>query len=129
MDYAELLAQAREAAGKAYAPYSGFKVGAALLTADGKIITGANIENVSYGLSICAERVAFFTAVAGGERKFEAIAIAADARATPCGACRQVMAEFAPGADVVTEGEDGVMEVKKVANLLPDAFQFKKSGS
>jgi cytidine deaminase len=129
MDYKELLAKAREAAGKAYAPYSGFKVGAALLTAEGKVITGSNIENVSYGLSICAERVAFFTAVAAGEKNFQAIAVTADARATPCGACRQVMAEFAPEALVITEGEDGAMEVKKVAELLPDAFAFKKSSS
>lgn len=122
MDYAELLAKAREAAGKAYAPYSNFHVGAALLTKDGKVITGSNIENVSYGLSVCAERVAFFTAVAAGEKKFQAIAIAADSRATPCGACRQVMAEFAPDADVITEGRGGALEIKKVADLLPDAF-------
>lgn len=123
-DYTDLLEIAGEAGGRAYAPYSGFKVGAALLTAGGKVITGCNIENASYGLSICAERVAFFTAVARGEKDFRAIAVAAASRATPCGACRQVMMEFAPEADVVTRDEDGAIQVKKVRELLPDAFKL-----
>lgn len=123
-DYFKLMERAREARGRAYAPYSGFKVGAALLTAGGEVITGCNVENSSYGLSVCAERTALFAAVARGEREIRAIAVAADSPATPCGACRQVMAELAPGADVVTGGEDGSLKVRKIEDLLPDAFSL-----
>lgn len=121
-DYEKLLKRARDAREKAYAPYSGFKVGAALLTAGGHIITGGNVENASYGLSICAERAALFTAVAEGQRDIRAIAVAARVPTAPCGACRQVMMELAPDADVITEEEDGSLRVQKVRELLPDAF-------
>ncbi len=121
-DYEKLLKRARDAREKAYAPYSGFKVGAALLTAGGHIITGGNVENASYGLSICAERAALFAAVAEGQRDIRAIAVAAHVPAAPCGACRQVMMELAPDADVITEEEDGSLRVQKVRELLPDAF-------
>lgn len=121
-DYEKLLKRARDAREKAYAPYSGFKVGAALLTAGGHIITGGNVENASYGLSICAERAALFAAVAEGQRDIRAIAVAAPGPTAPCGACRQVMMELAPDADVITEEEGGSLRVQKVRELLPDAF-------
>ncbi len=120
--YTRLMERARQARERAYAPYSNFKVGAALLTAGGEVITGGNVENASYGLSMCAERVALFAAVARGERDIRAIAVAAGTRAIPCGACRQVMLELAPEADVITREEDGSLRVQKVKELLPDAF-------
>ena len=121
-----LLAAAREAAGGAYAPYSGFPVGAAVLTADGTVITGCNVENASYGLTVCAERVAVFAAAAAGHRELRAVAVVAPRAlgATPCGACRQVLNEFAPAAAdliVVLEGPTGPEQVPLSA-LLPRSF-------
>lgn len=125
-----LLQAAREAGKSAYCPYSGFPVGSAVATDIG-IYTGCNIENASYGLSVCAERVALFTAVAAGARKIFGLAVSclnageADAPGTrmPCGACRQILAEFmAPDASVVIDGAG----VWKVQELLPDAFQLDK---
>ena len=121
-----LLAAAREAAERAYVPYSQFPVGAALLTADGTIVTGCNIENASYGLTVCAERVALFAAVASGHRAVRAVAVAAPRAlgTTPCGACRQVLNEFAPrdrDLTVVVEGADGP-DVTTLAALLPRSF-------
>jgi len=91
-----LIESAWQVRGRAYAPYSGFHVGAALLADDGRVFTGCNVENLSFGLTMCAERVAVATAMAEGARKFECIAIVADTAepVSPCGACRQVMAEF-----------------------------------
>lgn len=96
MEIAPLIQAAWEAREKAYAPYSNFAVGAAVLTADGRVFSGCNVENLSYGLTICAERVAIGSAVAAGERVFPMIAVVADTEVpiSPCGACRQVMAEF-----------------------------------
>jgi cytidine deaminase len=123
----ELLEAAQRARESAYAPYSRFKVGAAVWTESGQIFTGCNIENASYGLSICAERVAIFTAIAAGETKIVAIAIVTDAPApsTPCGACRQVLAEFAPDSAVITGNLAGSAIVENIRDLFPRPFQFK----
>jgi len=123
-----LLRAARGAQETAYARYSGFPVGAALLSADGRIFTGCNIENASYGLTICAERVALFTAIATGVRVFAAIAVVAGGADTepsmPCGACRQVLAEFGPPFRVLLAGPGaaGPVLVTSVAELLPHPF-------
>ncbi len=123
---AALLAAAREAAGRAYVPYSCFPVGAAALTADGTVVTGCNVENASYGLTVCAERVAVWAAAAAGHREVRAVAVVAPrARGTtPCGACRQVLNEFAPGGGelvVILEGETGP-ERTPLSALLPRSF-------
>ena len=138
----ELLRIALEARERAYAPYSGHKVGAALLTASGKVYTGANVENASYGLTVCAERVAVFKAVTEGEREFEKLAVvcgdpspslnsgsgSGSSYCRPCGACRQVLAEFAPEVRVIMGNARGEYEVKSLKELLPEAFTFKRSG-
>lgn len=116
----ELIAAAIEARGRAYAPYSHFAVGAAVRGASGKIYTGANVENASYGASMCAERCAVFAAVNAGERELEAIAVTA----TPCGMCRQVLREFADPNTLkvfVARTEEDVREFT-LANLLPESF-------
>jgi len=100
----ELIAAANEARRRAHAPYSRYLVGATLLADSGKIYTGANVENASYGLAMCAERVAVFRAVADGERSFRALAIVTSGGASPCGACRQVLREFDSGELRVISG-------------------------
>ncbi len=110
-----------------YSPYSKFKVGAALLGKSGKVYCGTNVENASFGLSICAERSAIFRAVAEGEIEFEAIAVVADGKTptAPCGACRQVLLEFGQDMIVILAGEDGVagpMAQHTVGELVPHAF-------
>ncbi len=119
----KLVEIAKKARENAYAPYSNFKVGAAILTEDGKVFTGANVENASYGLSICAERVALFKAVSEGYRKFKMIAVVADTErpVPPCGACRQVLAEFGD-MEVVMANLKGEMKTWKLSELLPEAF-------
>lgn len=121
----ELLSVARAARGNAYAPYSQFSVGAALLCDDGTVVRGCNVESGSYGLTICAERNAVFAAVANGRRSFVAIAVAGppEARTSPCGACRQVLAEFGPTMRVLYTVPDGVEHTTARA-LLPDGFVF-----
>ncbi len=96
MNSDELVSAARAAREKAYAPYSRYQVGAAVQTVEGRVFTGCNIENASYGLSICAERTAIFAAVAAGAREITAVALVTADGGTPCGACRQVLAEFLP---------------------------------
>jgi cytidine deaminase len=122
----KLVAAAREARDKAYAPYSKFQVGAALETEDGTIFRGCNVENISYGATICAERNAVFQAVAAGHTKFKAIAVIADLPRpiTPCGMCRQVLGEFGGGTQVICANLKGDTMVKTVGDLLPDAFDF-----
>jgi len=121
----ELLEIARAARTNAYAPYSQFSVGAALLCDDGTVVRGCNVESGSYSLTICAERNAVFAAVAMGRRSFVAIAVAGppETRTSPCGACRQVLAEFAPAMRVVYTVPTGAEETTVVA-LLPDGFVF-----
>jgi cytidine deaminase len=119
-----LIAAARQAREHSYSPYSGFRVGAALLTADGRVFTGTNVENASFGLSICAERAAVFKAVTAGVRDFSAIAIYADGEqpTPPCGACRQVLLEFAPQLTVLMCGENGAVEEYLASDLLARPF-------
>lgn len=124
----ELISRARDAAKNAYAPYSNFKVGAAVL-AGGRIYSGCNVENASYGLTICAERNAVAAAIAGGERKIEAIAIYTDTDepTPPCGACRQVLAEFGTEMTVALVSRSAAPTSITLAELLPSAFEFKKN--
>jgi cytidine deaminase len=124
----QLLTAARLAAGNAYVPYSHFPVGAALLTDDGEVITGVNVENASYGLTLCAERSAIVRAVSQGKTRFSAIAVWATecphGAVTPCGACRQVLAEFLqPDALVImSDSSTGVAKTLTMTTLLPEAF-------
>lgn len=120
-----LIDAAIEARKQAYVPYSAFAVGAALLTQSGKIVTGCNIENASYGLTNCAERTAFFKAVSEGEQSFSALAVVSDTEdpISPCGACRQVMVEWCPpGLPVYLSNLKGKTLETTVARLLPYAF-------
>ena len=119
-----LVERAMAAMERAYAPYSGFRVGAALLAADGSITEGCNVENASYPAGICAERGAIAAAIARGVRDFTAIVIAteADRPTSPCGICRQVMIEFAPELEVVSVTRDGAHARWTMSDLLPEAF-------
>lgn len=123
MDFTSLIETARLARGNAYAPYSRFAVGAALRTKSGRVFTGCNVENLSFGLTVCAERVAVGAAVAAGEREFEALAVVADSRepVTPCGACRQVLAEFSTTLPVCSANLEGAVYESSIAALLPRA--------
>jgi len=119
-----LLAAARAARLRAYAPYSRFLVGAALLTEDGAVVTGANTENASYGMTVCAERIAIWTAIHAGYRKFRSIAVAADCSPppTPCGACRQVLWELAGNIEVVMGNLNNETNNSSLLGLLPQPF-------
>lgn len=120
----ELFALAKEARESAYAPYSDFKVGAALLGESGTIYLGCNVENASFGLTVCAERVALFKAVSEGERVFKAIAIYAGSKSVPpCGACLQVMAEFGD-LDILLFDSKGSYVKWRISELLPQAFRL-----
>lgn len=120
----DLIAVAWQAREHAYVPYSGFKVGAAVQSADGSIYGGSNIENVSYGLTNCAERTAMFCAVADGKRQLKRMVVCADTPEpiAPCGACRQVMQELGPHMDLLLLGKDGKQIYTTVAELLPYSF-------
>ena len=117
----QLISVARHALEMAIAPLSGYLVGAALLTAQGKIYSGCNIENISLSLSLCAERVALLKALSEGEREFKAIAIVSSGNAccTPCGACRQMLYEFAPHIEVIMTDPKGRINSMKIEKLLP----------
>lgn len=107
----------------AYAPYSNYPVGAALLTECGEIYTGVNVENAAYPVTMCAERVAVFKAISAGEQNFKAIAVVTDNGGSPCGSCRQVLAEFGLGVMVLIADQDGnLVEKTTVSDLLPGAF-------
>jgi cytidine deaminase len=115
---------ARQALANSYSPYSGFAVGAALLTSDGSIVIGCNVENVSYGLSICAERVALVRAVAEGHRKFKALVVFTPTQnpTPPCGACLQMLAEFAPQLPIMAVCHTDRLLTGSLQNFLPHAF-------
>jgi cytidine deaminase len=118
-----LIQSALEARGWAYAPYSNYPVGAALLAASGKIYSGVNVENAAYPTAMCAERVAVFKAVSEGEREFTAIAVVTSNGGSPCGSCRQVLSEFGLNILVLVADTDGrLIEITKIADLLPGAF-------
>jgi len=128
----ELIQRARKARELAYAPYSKFKVGAALLAKSGKVYTGANVENASLGLTVCAERLALFKAVTNGEKNFVKIAVVADRDepVTPCGACRQVFSEFVSDLRIICVNLEGKIKRYNLKKLLPDAFEkFNKDRS
>lgn len=120
----ELVSAATAARERAFAPYSNFRVGAALRAADGSVHTGCNVESASYGLTICAERVALFKGVSEGHTRFVAVAVVTGVAGLtpPCGACRQLLWEFAPEASVMLANLDGVSEVLTVRELLPRGF-------
>ena len=121
-DWRALLDAAAEARRRAHAPYSRFAVGAAVRTGSGHIYSGANIENASSGLTVCAERVALWKAVSEGEQHFQALAVITDTGATPCGACRQVLVEFEADLPVLVADTAGHAWMTSLAALIPDAF-------
>ncbi len=123
----QLIVQARQASRRAYAPYSGFAVGAALLAVDGSIFSGCNVENASYGATICAERAAVTAAVGAGATRFTAIAIytPTDSPTPPCGICRQVLMEFGPEMTVICVAKKGRKTRQTLKELLPAAFSVR----
>lgn len=124
--YEKLLNIAKEASKNSYSPYSKFKVGCAVLCDNGEIYLGTNIENASYGLTICAERVAVFNAVSNGVKKIKAVAVYTDKKnIPPCGACRQVIFEFSKNADIIYNLKNNKMKVTNIKSLLPDSFCAK----
>lgn len=124
--YSHLIEKARKIKLNAYAPYSRYQVGAALLTRDGEIFTGVNVENASFGLTVCAERIAIFNALSQGNQNLEAIAISAQGEDIPypCGACRQVMNEFNPDIIVILDSGHNI-NVYSLRELLPMAFNLR----
>jgi cytidine deaminase len=124
MSIAEIVRLAREAREKAHAPYSHFKVGAALECEDGTPITGCNIENATLGLTMCAERVALFKAISEGHRKFRRVCVvtAANRPTPPCGSCRQLLWEFGGNLEILLADQEGLKETHRLADLFPHAF-------
>jgi len=118
----ELVALATEARERAYAPYSNYAVGAALQGKSGRVYTGCNVENAVYSLTICAERTALFKAVSEGEREFNALAVVTANGGSPCGSCRQVLAEFGPDLRVLIAVPGKLVAVQTIAELLPRSF-------
>ena len=123
-NYDQLIAAAKQARENAHAPYSNFRVGAAIRATSGRIFAGCNIENATYGLTICAERVAIFKAISEGERGFDAVAVVTDTQALtpPCGACRQLIWEFCGAVPVVLSNLNGRIEVLQMRDLFPKPF-------
>jgi cytidine deaminase len=123
-----LILKAKKAMRSAYAPYSNFKVGAAILSREGKVFSGANLENSSFGITVCAERVALYKALSSGEKDFIKIAIASSAEKpiTPCGLCRQALFEFSPGLKVVCSNLTGKIKKYTLKQLLPYPFKYEK---
>ncbi|MCS7061526.1 MAG: cytidine deaminase [Anaerolineae bacterium] len=121
-----LIEVAEEMRRLAYAPYSRYAVGAALLGASGRVYGGCNVENASFGLTICAERAAVAKAISDGEQEFIAIMVVTEDGGSPCGACRQVLAEFSPYMEVYIAKPDGMPVHKTVAELLPDSFSLRR---
>ena len=128
MDYKELMVKAKKASENSYSPYSHFPVGACVLMESGKTYIGTNVENASYGATICAERSAILNAIVNGERKIKAVAIYGPKmkRCAPCGLCRQVIDEFRSdnGVDIVLEGDNGELEIHSIDELLPLGFNL-----
>ncbi len=122
IDEKALLKAAFDARERAYAPYSRYHVGAALLTEDGEVFQGCNVENAAYSVSLCAERVAIFKAVSEGHHRLRAIAVVTENGGAPCGSCRQVMREFAPDLIILIADEQGEVRRTTLADLLPDSF-------
>jgi cytidine deaminase len=122
-----LIEIAKNTRENAYAPYSGYRVGAALLTLDGTVYGGCNVENAAYGMSICAERTAVVKAISEGVREFEAIAVVTENAGTPCGACRQFLSEFGSDIMVILADTSGNYTLATVGELLPHAFQLKET--
>jgi cytidine deaminase len=127
---AELIAAAAAARERAFAPFSKFKVGAALEAADGTVVTGCNVESASYGLTCCAERIAVFKGVSEGKQKFVRVVVVADTEklTPPCGACRQVLWEFAPDVEVILANLTGTVRRFTMRELLPEAFDARLLG-
>ncbi len=128
MTPSDLIAQALQARARAYAPYSNYQVGAAVLAGDGSVWLGCNVENAAYPAGICAERVALTGAVAQGQRTFTAMAVATRDGGSPCGICRQVMAELGPQMTVYISDDQGNFRTTTVADLLPDSFDGSSLG-
>lgn len=122
MDKIDLVKNAGEARDAAYAPYSGYKVGAAVVTGSGRVFMAGNVENASYGLTVCAERVAILKAVSEGETVINALAVVTENAASPCGACRQVLQEFGKNATVYLGDSEGNIRETTLEALLPDPF-------
>jgi cytidine deaminase len=125
MKYRELYRTAMQMVQYAYAPYSRFKVGAALLTKSGEVFTGINVENSSFGATICAERTAFVKAISEGHREFDAIAVvSSDGAVFPCGICRQFMFEFGDELKIITGEDEDHLKITEITELLPEGFRL-----
>ncbi len=126
IDWDKLISAAREVRENAYARFSNFKVGAALQSSDGRVFTGCNVENSSYGLTICAERTALFKAVSEGARDFVALALYTDAvpPARPCGACRQVLFEFSPNLEIMSANSADAIDKFTLSDIFPEGFRL-----